>query len=106
MTFTNDKERCDWIQNHLYVASVCDILDTLGHRHQAMHQRLRPLDTSNCTIIGRARTFRWMETDYVVEDDPYGVEIDAMDSLRAGDVRSEEHTSELQSRLHPVCRLL
>src|SRR5687768_18056037 len=25
---------------------------------------------------------------------------------RAGDVRSEEHTSELQSRLHLVCRLL
>src|SRR2546429_5398718 len=26
--------------------------------------------------------------------------------LRNGDVRSEEHTSELQSRLHLVCRLL
>src|SRR5256884_6425511 len=25
---------------------------------------------------------------------------------RAGDLRSEEHTSELQSRLHLVCRLL
>src|SRR2546422_8560955 len=27
-------------------------------------------------------------------------------SRRAGDTRSEEHTSELQSRLHLVCRLL
>src|SRR2546422_6014794 len=27
-------------------------------------------------------------------------------ALRAGAVRSEEHTSELQSRLHLVCRLL
>src|SRR6266436_8558446 len=27
-------------------------------------------------------------------------------SLRAGEKRSEEHTSELQSRLHLVCRLL
>src|SRR2546422_10572799 len=26
--------------------------------------------------------------------------------LRRGDLRSEEHTSELQSRLHLVCRLL
>jgi regulator of RNase E activity RraA len=27
-----------------------------------------------------------MDTDYVVEDDPYGLEIDAMDSLSPGDV--------------------
>ena len=27
-----------------------------------------------------------METDYVVEADPYGLEIDAMDSLQPGDV--------------------
>ena len=27
-----------------------------------------------------------METDYVVEEDPYGLEIDVMDSLKAGDV--------------------
>ena len=35
--------------------------------NSAMHQRLRPLDPENCIIIGRARTFRWMEADYVVE---------------------------------------
>jgi regulator of RNase E activity RraA len=75
-----------WIRQHLYVAAVCDILDELGHRQQAMHQRLRPLDPENCVIVGRARTFRWMETDYVVADDPYGLEIDAMDALRPGDV--------------------
>ena len=53
-----------------------------------MHQRLRPLlpDIRSCGFVGRARTIRWMETDYVVEADPYGLEIDAMDSLRAGDV--------------------
>jgi len=86
MTFTNDQERFEWIRHHLYVAAVCDILDSLGYRSQAMHQRLRPLDPANCAIVGRARTFRWMETDYVVEEDPYGLEIEAMDSLRAGDV--------------------
>jgi len=85
-TFANDPERFDWIRQHLYVPAVCDILDRLGHRQQAMHQRLRPLDPANCTIVGRARTFRWMETDYVVEDDPYGLEIEAMDSLKPGDV--------------------
>jgi hypothetical protein len=75
-----------WIRQTLYVPAVCDILDEMGLRQQAMHQRLRPLDPENCTLIGRARTFRWMETDYVVEDDPYGLEIDAMDSLQPGDV--------------------
>lgn len=75
-----------WIRDNLYVAAVCDVLDSLGHRRQAMHQRLRPLDSENCVIVGRARTIRWMETDYVVEEDPYGLEIEAMDSLKAHDV--------------------
>lgn len=79
-------DRWKWIRENLHVAAVCDILDEMGHRNQAMHHRLRPLDAENCVIVGRARTFRWMETDYVVEEDPYGLEIDAMDSLAAGDV--------------------
>ncbi|MBX3258024.1 MAG: RraA family protein [Chitinophagaceae bacterium] len=83
---TNDKEKFKWIKEHLYVAIVCDVLDILGYRNQAMHQRLRPLDADNCTIIGRARTYRWMETDYVEEEDPYGLEIEAVDSIREGDV--------------------
>jgi 4-hydroxy-4-methyl-2-oxoglutarate aldolase len=84
--FKSDSERFDWIRQHLYVAAVCDILDSLGQRQQAMHQRLRPLDPTNCIIVGRARTIRWMETDYVVEEDPYGLEIDVMDSLKPADV--------------------
>jgi 4-hydroxy-4-methyl-2-oxoglutarate aldolase len=75
-----------WIRDDLYVAAVSDILDGLGYREQVMHQRLRPLDPGNCVIVGRARTFRWMETDYIVEEDPYGLEIEAMDSLKSDDV--------------------
>lgn len=73
---------------YLHVAAVCDILDDLGHREQAMHHRLRPLlpDIYRCGFVGRARTLRWMETDYIVEEDPYGLEIDFMDSLGPGDV--------------------
>lgn len=84
--FAADPERFEWIRRALYVPAVCDILDGLGFRHQAMHQRLRPLDWTCCLIVGRARTVRWMDTDYVVEEDPYGLEIDFMDSLRPGDV--------------------
>jgi len=84
--FDSDAELFAWVRETLYVPAVCDALDALGYRNQAMHQRLRPLDPSNCVIVGRARTFRWMETDFVVQEDPYGLEIEAMDSLKPGDV--------------------
>lgn len=86
--FENDSVLFDFITKNLYVAAVCDILDELGYRNQAMHQRLRPLlpDPEKCGFIGRARTFRWMETDYIVEENPYGLEIECMDSLKKGDV--------------------
>ncbi len=85
--FQSDAEIFNFVRNRLYVAVVCDILDSLGYRSQAMHQRLRPLlpDIRNCGFVGRARTLRWMETDYVVQQDPYGLELDAMDSLKPGD---------------------
>lgn len=84
----NDAELFRFVKDHLYVAAVCDILDSLGYRNQAMHQRIRPLlpDIRRCGFVGRARTVRWMETDYVVQEDPYGLEIEFMDSLKAGDV--------------------
>ena len=82
----NDKELFAWIKEHLYVPVVCDILDSLGYRNQAMHQRLRPLDENCCVFVGRARTFRWLETDYIVKENPYGKEIEAMDSLKENDV--------------------
>ncbi|HTN07353.1 RraA family protein [Agriterribacter sp.] len=72
----------------LYVAVVCDILDEMGYRNQAMHQRLRPLlpDIRNCGFIGRAKTLKWKEVNSVDEGNPYGLEIEAMDSLMDGDV--------------------
>jgi 4-hydroxy-4-methyl-2-oxoglutarate aldolase len=84
----SDPEIVKFVRENLYVAAVCDILDELGYRNQAMHQRLRPLlpDRKNCGFVGRARTIRWMDTDYVREDNPYGIELEAMDSLKPGDV--------------------
>jgi 4-hydroxy-4-methyl-2-oxoglutarate aldolase len=85
LSFATDQERFSWIKENLYVPVVCDVLDGMGYRNQAMHQRLRPLDPENSTIVGRARTFRWMDTDYI-EGTLYGLEIEAMDSLKDGDV--------------------
>jgi len=84
--FPSDKAKFAWMRKNLYVAVVCDTLDSLGVRDRAMHQRLRPLDANNAVIVGRARTFRWMDTDYVYKEDPYGMEIAAVDSLKPGDV--------------------
>lgn len=83
-----DQELFEFVRQKLYVAAVCDVLDGQGCRNQAMHHRLRPLlpDIRNCGFVGRARTVRWMETDYIVEEDPYGLEIDFMDTLAGGDV--------------------
>ena len=83
--FSTDQERFTWIRNHLYVAAVSDILDGLGFRHQAMHHRMRPLDAKNATLVGRARTVRWMEMDHI-DADPYELEIAVVDSLVPGDV--------------------
>jgi 4-hydroxy-4-methyl-2-oxoglutarate aldolase len=86
--FDTDTSIFAFVREHLYVPVVCDVLDSLGYRDQAMHQRLRPLlpDIRACGFVGRARPFKWMQIDYVNEADPYGLEIKAMDSLRAGDV--------------------
>src|SRR5690348_9135517 len=92
----NDPQIFAFVRDNLYVAVVCDILDSLGCRNQAMSQRLHPLlpNIKNCGFAGRARTIRWMETDYIVEDDPYGLEIEAIDSLKPGDVivHSTDHS--------------
>ena len=86
LNFTHDAERFAWMREHLYVPAVCDVLDALGVRDRAMHQRLRPLDPAHCIIAGRARTIRWMDTDYIDEKDPYGLEIATIDALKPGDV--------------------
>jgi regulator of RNase E activity RraA len=84
--FANDTELFAWAKEHLYTAVISDLLDELGFRQQAMHHRLRPLDPENCQMIGRARTIRWMEADYIETENPYGMEIEAIDSLRPGDI--------------------
>lgn len=87
-TFATDLEFLAFINDNLYVAAVSDTLDEMGHRHQVMHSRIRPLlpDMRKCGFAGRARTIRWVEVDNTDYDDPYGVEIAAIDSLRPGDV--------------------
>jgi len=96
----------EFVKRELYVAAVCDILDEMGYRNQAMHQRLRPLlpDIRNCGFIGRARTMEWKEIHFVDEDNPYGLEIEAMDSLNRGDV--VVHSTDVNSTNAPWGELM
>jgi len=86
--FSSDSERLDFLRSQVHTPAVSDILDQLGYRGQAMHQRLRPLlpYPETCGFAGRARTFRWEPVDGVDGDDPYGLEIEGMDSLGPGDL--------------------
>jgi regulator of RNase E activity RraA len=86
--FDHDQQTIQFLKQNLHVAAVCDVLDTLGYRNQGMHSRLRPLlpDMLNCGFAGRARTLQWEPTNHLDEEDPYGLELEAMDSLKQGDV--------------------
>lgn len=101
-----DLETFEFMRSKVHVPAVCDILDSLGYFSQAMHHRLRPLlpDIRTGGFAGRARTISWMDTDYVVEEDPYGLEIEAMDSLRPGDV--VVHSTDLTGRYAPWGELM
>lgn len=101
-----DLDFLNGITPQLYTAAICDILDELGYRNQAMHQRLRPLlpDIRNCGFVGRARTFLWEEVDYIDEEDPYKLEIEAMDSLNKNDV--VVHSTDVNSTNAPWGELM
>src|SRR5256884_724514 len=79
----------DTATTEIYTLSLHDALPISGHGHQGQRHRQREGrgggETPREPRIARARAARLH---------PFGGE------------RSEEHTSELQSRLHLVCRLL
>ena len=72
------------IEKNLYTAVICDALDDLGYRNQAMRERLRPL-FPNDRFVGRARTVSCVDVAHVPAD-PYAMEIEAVDSILEGEV--------------------
>ncbi len=77
-------ELLDTIERALYSAVLCDSLDELGLRNQAMRENLRPV-YPEASFAGWARTISCIDL-YHIPDDPYGKEIEAVDSLLAGEV--------------------
>lgn len=68
----------------LYSAVLCDVLDSLGFRHQAVSHQIRPL-FPGARVIGRARTMLSKTVSHVPEK-PYAMEMEALDTLSENDV--------------------
>jgi regulator of RNase E activity RraA len=93
MNWGSDEEKFAVIRQKLYTPVVSDTLDRLGFRQQAMRHDIRPLHP-DFIIVGRARTLLWMATYEEVKPNPYVNEMQAIDSLRPGDVpvHSTDHS--------------
>jgi len=84
MLGTDDLARA---REKLYTPVLSDVLDSLGHPHQAMTPNIRPLD-EQLTLIGRARTGAYMAVaDAGPEgENPYELEIKLIDDIKPGEI--------------------
>lgn len=74
----------DQMKEKLYSAVICDILDSLGYRKQAMNHTIRPL-MEDWVAVGRA--FTVLASDiFEVPAEPYKLELEAVDSIKKGDL--------------------
>ncbi|MFZ4809453.1 MAG: RraA family protein [Hyphomicrobiaceae bacterium] len=74
------------LRDALFTSVLSDCLDAVGVMDQALPSRIRPLDDS-LVMVGRARTAAFMEVyHHDAGTNPYELEIQLVDSLKAGDV--------------------
>lgn len=81
----------------IYTALVCDIMDQLGHRNQAMSHDIRP-SRPEAWIAGPALTIDAYE-DHQDHNDPYGQVFAAYDVAKQGDVMVVAANGEMKSGL-------
>lgn len=79
-----DKEIFKLMRETLYTGLVCDVMDELGYRNQAMNANIRPLEEDS-VIAGRAKTILAVDV-YEIVDEPYKMEIAALDSVKEDEV--------------------
>lgn len=84
MYLKNDQEMFKLIEEKLYTAVCCDVMDELGFRNQAMRHDIRPI-SKECNLIGRAKTILAVDI-FEITDNPYEGEIKAIDSVKPGEV--------------------
>jgi 4-hydroxy-4-methyl-2-oxoglutarate aldolase len=72
------------MERKLYTGVICDTLDELGYRNQAMKENLRPL-SNDSVLVGIAKTIHAVDI-YYVRENSYEKEIEAVDSIKPGEV--------------------
>lgn len=82
--FANEIEMFNTMREKLYASVISDVMDSLGARHQGMRADIRPI-YEGIVVVGRAYPVLTADV-YKLVDDPYGPEIDAVDSLKPNDV--------------------
>ena len=80
----NDARLFDLMERKLFTAVLCDVMDTMGYRNQAMSEVIRPLEPK-FVFAGRAKTILAADI-YHVPEEPYKLEIAAMDSILPNDI--------------------
>ncbi len=74
------------LRQRLFTSVLSDCLDGAGHRSQALHARIRPLDET-LILCGRARTALYMDVyDAPEGENPYELEIRLVDDLKKDEV--------------------
>ncbi|GIW91125.1 MAG: hypothetical protein KatS3mg109_1557 [Pirellulaceae bacterium] len=74
----------DLVRSHLYVAAICDALDSVGLLHQSPRVALLP-QTVEQLLAGRCKTTLWCDM-YHTDPKPYELELRAVDTCRPDDV--------------------
>ena len=74
----------DLMERELFTAVLCDVMDSMGYRNQAMSEVIRPLDPA-FVFAGRAKTILAADV-YHVSQEPYKIEIAALDSILPNEV--------------------
>lgn len=85
MTSHEEQALFDRMQEQLYAAVICDSLDQLGYRNQAMSETIRPLEIDKPCMVGRAKTILAVDV-FHIQENPYEMEIAAIDSVKPGEV--------------------
>lgn len=75
----NERSLFELMERKLFTGVICDVLDELGYRNQAMSEVIRPLDPG-FVFAGRAKTILAADI-YHIPEEPYGLEITALDSI-------------------------
>lgn len=78
------EEFLDYLQHELNTAVICDILDDLGYRNQAMNSHIMPLD-DDYKLVGVAKTILSYDV-YEMPKEAYKTEIEAVDSIEEGEI--------------------